>query len=99
MNDGAQSEGLGADCAGTPAAVRRRHVIYVSGYDPRGAQSFFDLMRRTCERFGRLWPIAATLHAAAESEEFARWQLDLRGADWQVATRYDFLRMENFIRA
>lgn len=102
MNDAAQSEISGADCDGTAAAVRRRHVIYVSGYDPRGAQSFFDLLRRTCERFGRLWPIAATLHAVEDSEEFARWQLDLRGAagtDWQVATRYDFLRMEDFIRA
>jgi hypothetical protein len=102
MNDAVQSEVSGADCDGTAAAVRRRHVIYVSGYDPRGAHSFFDLLRRTCERFGRLWPLAATLHAAEESEEFARWQLDLRGAagtDWRVATRYDFLRMENFIRA
>lgn len=99
MNDAAQTEVLGADCDGTAAAVRRRHVIYVSGYDPRGAQKFFDLLRRTCERFRQLWPIAAELHAAEESEEFARWQLDLRGADWQVATRYDFLRMENFIRA
>jgi hypothetical protein len=102
MNDAAQSGVLGAVRDGTAAAIRRRHVIYVSGYDPRGAQSFFELLRRTCERFGRLWPIAATLHAAEESEEFARWQLDLRGpagTDWQVATRYDFLRMENFIRA
>ncbi len=107
MSDAAQSEVLSAVRDGT-AAIRRRHVIYVSGYDPRGAQSFFDLMRRTCEKFCRLWPIAATLRVAEESEEFARWQLDLHGAggaagtagtDWQVATRYDFLRMENFIRA
>jgi pimeloyl-ACP methyl ester carboxylesterase len=83
-----------------PGAVRRRHVIYVSGYDPRGAQSFFDMLGRTCERFNKLWPIAATLDAAEmEADDFARWQLDLRGADWQVATRYDFLRMETFIRA
>jgi len=26
--------------------VQRRHVIYVSGYDPRGAQGYFDLFRR-----------------------------------------------------
>jgi hypothetical protein len=108
MSDAVQSEVLSAVRDGTAATIRRRHVIYVSGYDPRGAQSFFDLMRRTCEKFCRLWPITATLHAAEQSEEFARWQLDLRGAsgaagaagvDWQVATRYDFLRMENFIRA
>jgi pimeloyl-ACP methyl ester carboxylesterase len=100
MNDAAQSKVLGGVRDGTAAAVRRRHVIYVSGYDPRGAQSFFELLRRTCERFGKLWPIAATPQIVdADSEAFARWQLDLRGADWQVATRYDFLRMENFIRA
>lgn len=80
--------------------IRRRHVIYVSGYDPRGAQSFFDLLRRTCQRFGKLWPVAATPQIVdADDDAFARWQLDLRGADWQVATRYDFLRMENSIRA
>jgi pimeloyl-ACP methyl ester carboxylesterase len=83
-----------------PGAVRRRHVLYVEGYDPRGAQSFFDLLRRTCERFCKLWPIGATLHAIdMAANDIARWQLDLRGADWQVATRYDFLRMEEFIRA
>ena len=100
MNDAVQGEVLGASAGETPGPIRRRHVIYVSGYDPRGAQSFFDLLRRTSERFCKSWPIAATLQAAEmESDEIARWQLDLRGANWQVATRYDFLRMENFIRA
>jgi hypothetical protein len=81
-------------------AIRRRHVIYVSGYDPRGAQGYFDLLRRSCERFRHLWPIAATPRAGEpDSEDFAHWQLEMRGADWQVATRYDFLRMEKFIRA
>lgn len=92
-----QSGQAGISAGGT---IRRRHLIYVSGYDPRGAASFFELLRRTCERFGKLWPIAATPQIVdADDEAFARWQLDLRGADWQVATRYDFLRMENFIRA
>jgi hypothetical protein len=100
MNEAVQGGILGARAGETTGAIRQRHVIYVSGYDPRGAQSFFDLLRRTCERFSKLWPIAATLHAAdMESDDIARWQLDLRGADWQVATRYDFLRMEKFIRA
>jgi pimeloyl-ACP methyl ester carboxylesterase len=100
MNDAVQGEIFGASAGKTAGPIRRRHVIYVSGYDPRGAQSFFDLLRRTCERFCKSWPIAAALHATdMESDEIARWQLDLRGAGWQVATRYDFLRMENFIRA
>jgi hypothetical protein len=98
MNEAVQHERLAASAAVAP--IRRRHLIYVSGYDPRGAQSFFDLLRRTCERFAKLWPIEATLHAIdMEADDIARWQLEVRGADWQVATRYDFLRMERFIRA
>jgi hypothetical protein len=101
MNDAVQSEFRGAPAGEkTAGAIKRRHVIYVSGYDPRGAQSFFDLLQRTCERFCKLWPVTATLQAIdMDADDIARWQLDLRGADWQVATRYDFLRMENFIRA
>ena len=101
MNDAVQSEFPSAPAGEkTAGSVQRRHVIYVSGYDPRGAQSFFDLLQRTCERFCKLWPIGASLRALdMEADGIARWQLDLRGTDWQVATRYDFLRMENFIRA
>lgn len=100
MNDAVQNKISGATADKTAGAIRRRHVVYVSGYDPRGAQSFFDLLDRTCQRFNKLWPIVATLHAVdMDADDIARWQLDLRGADWQVATRYDFLRMENFIRA
>jgi len=100
MNDAVQSEFRGAPVGGSGGHIKRRHVIYVSGYDPRGAQSFFDLLHRTCERFNKLWPIAATLNAVdMQSDDIARWQLDVRGAAWQVATRYDFLRMEEFIRA
>ena len=99
MDNAVQHE-LGAPAGITAGPIRRRHVIYVSGYDPRGMQSFFDLLHRTCERFAKLWPIAATLRAIdVEADDIARWQLDLHGADWQVATRYDFLRMETFIRA
>ena len=100
MDDAVQNEISGSTADQTAGSIRRRHVIYVSGYDPRGAQSFFDLLGRTCERFNKLWPITATLHAVdVDADDIACWQLDLRGADWQVATRYDFLRMENFIRS
>jgi pimeloyl-ACP methyl ester carboxylesterase len=100
MNDVVQRELLGAIGDGTAAAIRRRHVIYVSGYDPRGAQGYFDMFRRTCERSQRLWPVSFTVQPIEiDSEDFAHWRLDARGANWQVATHYDFLRQEAFIRA
>jgi hypothetical protein len=81
-------------------AIRRRHVVYVEGYDPAGAKGYFKLFRRACERFRFLWPISLTLHPLEiDSENFAHWSLDLRGPDWQTATRYDFLRLESFIRS
>jgi hypothetical protein len=80
--------------------VERRHVIYVSGYDPRGAQGYFDLFRRTCQRFERLWPVSAKLKPIeVASEDFARWGVDLRGPHWRTTTQLDFLRLENFIRS
>jgi hypothetical protein len=80
--------------------VQRRHVIYVSGYDPRGAQGYFDLFRRTCHRFERLWPVSAKLKPIEiASEDFAHWGVDLHGPHWRATTHYDFLRLENFIRS
>jgi hypothetical protein len=80
--------------------VERRHVIYVSGYDPRGAQGYFDLFRRTCQRCERLWPVSARLKPIEiVSEDFAHWGVDLQGPQWRAVTHYDFLRLENFIRS
>jgi len=83
---------------GSIGSIRRRQVIYVAGYDPLGAKGYFDLFRRTCDRFQRLWPLSATLQSLeSDSADFAHWRLNVRGARWQVATDYDFLRLEKFI--
>ncbi len=80
--------------------IQRRHILYVSGYDPRGAQGYFDLFRRTCHQFERLWPVSAKLKPIEiASEDFAHWGVDLYGPHWQAVTHYDFLRLENFIRS
>jgi hypothetical protein len=79
--------------------IRRRHVIYVEGYDPQGAEGYYRLFDRTCARFRKLWPIKVALGGLRlDSEDFAHWPLELSGSDWQVATRYEFLRQERFIR-
>ena len=80
--------------------VRRRHVVYVEGYDPIGPEGYFGLFRGTCDRFQRLWPIAAAVTPLElDSEGFGRWSVELRGGAWQTATRIDFLRLEGFIRS
>jgi len=81
-------------------AVRRRHVIYVAGYEPRGAKGYCKLFERECDRFQRVWPVSLAIKPTdLDSKDVARWLLDVRASHWQVSTTYDFLRMEEFIRA
>jgi hypothetical protein len=86
--------------AASPALVRRRHVIYVEGYDPQGAEGYYRLFDRSFTRFLKIWPLKARVsELKLESQDFARWDIDAAGPNWRVATRYDFLRQEHFIRA
>jgi hypothetical protein len=80
--------------------VRRRHIIYVGGYEPRGARGYYKLFQRQCDRFQRVWPVSLTLEPGEfDSGDFGRWRFDVRASNWQVATTYDFLRLERFIRS
>ena len=80
--------------------IRRRHVIYVEGYDPQGAEGYYRLFERSWRRFLKIWPLTARLGSLElDSEDFAHWDVSAAGPNWQVATRYDFLRQEHFIRA
>lgn len=80
--------------------IRRRRTIYVEGYDPIGAKGYFALFRRTHERFKDLWPLSIALTPLElDSDDLAHWSIEISGDDWQCGTRYDFVRLERFIRA
>src|SRR5436853_5190693 len=80
--------------------IRRRHVIYVEGYDPQGAEGYYRLFERSWRRFLKIWPIEAWLgRLELDSPDFAHWDVEAAGPNWRVITRYDFLRQEQMIRA
>ncbi|MEA2946843.1 MAG: hypothetical protein QOI40_2173 [Alphaproteobacteria bacterium] len=82
------------------AVIQRRHVIYVEGYDPQGAEGYYGLFERAFQRFLKIWPLKAKLGPLElDSQDFAHWDIDAAGPNWQVTTRYDFLRQEHIIRA
>ena len=82
------------------ALVARRHVIYVSGYDPQGAEGYYRLFARSWKRFLTMWPLAAKVGPLElDSDDFAHWTIEASGPNWQVSTRYEFLRQEQMIRA
>jgi hypothetical protein len=82
------------------ALIRRRHVLYVEGYDPQGAEGYHHLFSRSFKRFLKNWPLQTSIGGMQiDSDDLAHWTVDARGPNWQVATRYDFLRQEQMIRA
>jgi hypothetical protein len=86
--------------AGRLSVIRRRHVIYVCGYDPQGAEGYYAIFERSWRRVVKLWNFQGTLSELhVDSEDFAHWDIEARGPNWQVSTRYEFLRQEQVIRA
>ncbi len=80
--------------------IRRRHVIYVEGYDPQGAEGYYSLFQRSLKRFLAIWPLQVRVAPLQiDSEDLAHWDIEASGPNWRVATRYDFLRQEQMIRA
>jgi hypothetical protein len=80
--------------------IRRRHVIYVEGYDPQGAEGYYSLFERSWKRFLKIWALQARLgELELDSQDFAHWDLEASAPNWRVETTYEFLRQEHIIRA
>jgi hypothetical protein len=80
--------------------IRRRLVIYVQGYDPRGLAEYYRMFRReyrrTCELYGLTGKVG---RAENDPERFiTTWGLNTSGDGWDVDTRYMFLRWDDIIR-
>jgi hypothetical protein len=85
---------------GSDGLIRKRHVLYVEGYDPQGAEGYHNLFSRSFKRFLKNWPLKTTISdLSIDSDDLAHWTIDAAGPNWQVATHYDFLRQEHMIRA
>jgi hypothetical protein len=58
------------------------------------------MFRTQLRRFCNLYGVRATMSKieAPEKRRAARWMIETAGADWKVATSYEFLRWEDIIR-
>jgi hypothetical protein len=82
------------------SVIARRQVFYVEGYDPRGAEGYYDIFRRSWNRCRKVWHFEGRLgELALDSDLIAHWDIEAAGPNWQVATRYEFLRLEGVIGA
>jgi len=79
--------------------IRRRHVFYVEGYDPRGAEGYHRLFARELARFVKTWGVEANLsELVLDDDDIAHWTVTTTAPNWQNFTRYEFVRFEHMIR-
>lgn len=80
--------------------VRRRLVIYVQGYDPRGLPEYYRMFRRNYRRSCKLYGLSGSVTPAANDPDrfVTEWSIATEGRDWRVDTSYKFLRWQDIIR-
>jgi hypothetical protein len=80
--------------------IQRRQVFYVEGYDTLGADVYYDMFRRSLQRFRGVWRCESKLsELVLDSDEVAHWDIATSGPNWHVATRYEFLRLDDIVTA
>ncbi len=83
-----------------PDLIRRRHVFYVAGYDPQGADGYYAVFQREFDRFKKLWPMRGTLtRPEAEAGAHATtWKIETEAPNWKVLLDYEFLDWGDIVR-
>ena len=81
--------------------VRRRLIVYVQGYDPRGLPEYYRMFRQEFRKTLALYGLTGTVGKPAHDPDrfITNWYVETHGPGWDVATRYMFLRWEDIIRA
>jgi hypothetical protein len=80
--------------------IRRRLIIYVQGYDPRGLAQYYRMFRQEYRRACDLYGLTGKVGRAENDPErfITSWDYTTAGDGWEVATRTMFLRWEDIIR-
>jgi hypothetical protein len=86
----------------TEQPVRRRHVFFFSGFDPKGAAYYHRIYREQAQRQGRLNGSTYEVGARTRtSDGHTRWPVRATAPDGQgrVDTVYEYLRWDDIVRA
>lgn len=93
-------EPLGADAVVASQEVRRRHVLYVPGYDPRDPGLYRRLAAFELRRFARLWGARVDVdraHVADEAVPSVRWSARVAAGAARVEVVYETLRWDDIV--
>lgn len=96
-----ETDGEGAPEANPDAQeVRRRHVLYIPGYDPRDPALYRRLAAYELRKFSRLWGVNVAVDredVAEPSVPSLRWGARVSAGEAEVNVTYETLRWEDFV--
>ena len=79
--------------------VRKRLVIYIQDFDPRGLAKYYQMFLREFGRTCELYRLSGKIGSTTENPKrfTADWEITTKGDGWQVETRYMFMRWDDII--
>src|SRR6185436_4280451 len=82
------------------ASIRRRRVLYVSGFDPQGPARYHRLYREQSEAQGRVTGHRIEVGPRTRAgPHLDTWAIDAQVEGQHCETRYEFLRWDDVVRA
>ena len=79
--------------------IRKRHVFYLSGFDPRGASFYHRIFTEEAQKQSKLNKIKVNIGARKKHSHYSqRWQIEAQDKGQSVSTQYEFLRWDDIIR-
>jgi hypothetical protein len=90
-----------ATTATSRGSVRRRHVLYLSGFDPKGPSHYHALYADQAALQAQVSGYRLTVGPRQRAGANAAWNIEWCAADGgpPVHTRYEFLRWDDIVRA
>jgi hypothetical protein len=81
------------------AQVRRRHVLYLSGFDPQGPAHYHAMYAEQATSQARVLGERVTVGPRQRAGPNAAWDVQWQAADGStIETRYEFLRWDDIVR-
>jgi len=79
--------------------IKKRHVFYLSGFDPRGASFYHRVFKEEAQKQSHINKIKVKTGARRKHSQYSQaWQIEAQDEGQSVSTQYEFLRWDDIIR-
>jgi Lipase (class 3) len=78
---------------------RRRHVLYIAGYDPVSPEQLYQRFERQIQIFRRTWDLQANVSPLRQTGLYPIWNVITRGPNWETETTFELLAWDDLVNS